>query len=123
MCFMTSAYQTPRTVTESIMKLNYDHETDSVYIDLNSRPGVDSREIQEGAVIDVDAKGKIVGVDIQPASEAATKTSIDAIVQVFLSYFVPNGDPQREIRQLSRSSGDSGRELVALTGIEPVFED
>jgi len=46
------------------MKLNYDQETDSLYIDLNSRPSVDSREIQDGVVIDVDAKGKIVGIDI-----------------------------------------------------------
>jgi uncharacterized protein YuzE len=51
------------------MKLNYDGETDSLYIDLNSRPSADSREIQEGVVIDVDAKGKIVGIDIQHASE------------------------------------------------------
>jgi uncharacterized protein YuzE len=51
------------------MKLNYDGETDSLYIDLNSRPSADSREIQDGVVIDVDAKGKIVGIDIQHASE------------------------------------------------------
>ena len=30
------------------MKLNYDRETDSLYIDLNSRPSADSREIQDG---------------------------------------------------------------------------
>jgi uncharacterized protein YuzE len=51
------------------MKLHYDQETDSLYIDLNSRPSADSKEIQEGVVIDVDAKGKIVGIDIQHASE------------------------------------------------------
>ena len=51
------------------MKLHYDQETDSLYIDLNSRPSADSREIQDGVVIDVDAKGKIVGIDIQHASE------------------------------------------------------
>ncbi len=31
---------------EIAMKLNYDQESDSLYIDLNARPGVDSREIQ-----------------------------------------------------------------------------
>lgn len=51
------------------MKLHYDQETDSLYIDLNSRPSADSREIQDGVVIDLDAKGKIVGIDIQHASE------------------------------------------------------
>jgi uncharacterized protein YuzE len=60
------------------MKLNYDHETDSLYIDLNSRPSVDSREIQEGVVIDVDAKGKIVGIDIQHASEILDLSTLEA---------------------------------------------
>jgi uncharacterized protein YuzE len=51
------------------MKLHYDRETDSLYIDLNARPSVDSREIQDGLVIDLDAEGRIVGIDIQHASE------------------------------------------------------
>ncbi|HXZ12564.1 MAG TPA: DUF2283 domain-containing protein [Candidatus Sulfotelmatobacter sp.] len=51
------------------MKLVYDQETDSLYIDLNARPSVDSREIQDGLVIDLDAQGRIVGIDIQHASE------------------------------------------------------
>ena len=51
------------------MKLQYDRETDSLYIDLNARPSVDSREVQEGVVLDFDAEGQIVGIDIQHASE------------------------------------------------------
>jgi uncharacterized protein YuzE len=65
-------------MTEADMKLNYDRETDSLYIDLNSRPSADSREIQEGIVIDVDAKGKIVGIDIQHASEVLDLATFDA---------------------------------------------
>ena len=51
------------------MKLHYDKKTDSLYIDLNARPSVDSREVQDGVVLDFDANGKIVGIDIQHASE------------------------------------------------------
>ena len=51
------------------MKLNYDRKTDSLYIDLNARPSVDSREVQDGVVIDLDEKGRIVGIDIQHASQ------------------------------------------------------
>jgi len=51
------------------MKLLYDRETDSLYIDLNARPSVDSREIQDGLVIDLDAHGQIVGIDIRHASQ------------------------------------------------------
>lgn len=51
------------------MKLHYDRETDSLYIDLNARPSANSREIQDGLVIDFDAEGKVVGIDIQHASQ------------------------------------------------------
>ena len=60
------------------MKLNYDVETDSLYTDLNSRPSADSREIQDGVVIDMDAKGKIVGIDIQHASETLDLATLEA---------------------------------------------
>jgi uncharacterized protein YuzE len=59
------------------MKLHYDRETDSLYIDLNARPSVDSREIQDGLVIDLDAKGQIVGIDIQHASEIMDLTTLE----------------------------------------------
>ncbi len=50
------------------MKLNYHPETDSLYIDLSERPSTDSREISEGIVLDYDANGKLVGIDIDNAS-------------------------------------------------------
>jgi uncharacterized protein YuzE len=59
------------------MKLHYDRETDSLYIDLNARPSVDSREIQDGVVADFDAKGQIVGIDIQHASEVMDLSTLE----------------------------------------------
>jgi uncharacterized protein YuzE len=59
------------------MKLHYDQETDSLYIDLNERPSADSREIQDGVVIDVDAEGRIVGIDIQHASEILDLSTLE----------------------------------------------
>jgi uncharacterized protein YuzE len=50
------------------MKLNYFAETDSLYIDLSEQPSVRSREISEGVVLDYDAKGNLVGIDIDNAS-------------------------------------------------------
>ena len=50
------------------MKLNYYKDTDSLYIDLSSRPSADSREISEGVVLDYDSDGNIVGIDIDNAS-------------------------------------------------------
>ena len=51
------------------MKLHYYPETDSLYIDLNAKPSADSREVAEGLVVDFDANGKVVGIDIEHASE------------------------------------------------------
>ncbi|MBI3059826.1 MAG: DUF2283 domain-containing protein [Deltaproteobacteria bacterium] len=50
------------------MKLNYYPDTDSLYIDLSERPSVESREISEGVVLDYDAQGNLVGIDIDNAS-------------------------------------------------------
>ena len=50
------------------MKLNYYAETDSLYIDLSERPSTESREISEGIVLDYDANGNLVGIDIDNAT-------------------------------------------------------
>ncbi len=50
------------------MKLNYYPETDSLYIDLSSKPSKESVEISEGVVIDYDDTGNITGIDIDNAS-------------------------------------------------------
>ncbi len=50
------------------MKLSYYPDTDSLYIDLNTRPSADSQEIADGLVVDFDAASNVVGIDIQDAS-------------------------------------------------------
>ena len=50
------------------MKLNYYPETDSLYIDLSSKPSKESVEISEGIVLDYDSDGHITGIDIDNAS-------------------------------------------------------
>jgi len=50
------------------MKIKYYPETDSLYIDLSSKPSADSREVSEGIVLDYDEDGNLVGIDIDHAS-------------------------------------------------------
>ncbi len=50
------------------MKLSYYPETDSLYIDLSSKPGTESVEVSEGVVLDYDAEKNLVGIDIDHAS-------------------------------------------------------
>jgi uncharacterized protein YuzE len=53
------------------MKLSYYPETDSLYIDLSEKTSVESKEISEGVVLDYDAEGKLVGIDIDNAGTKA----------------------------------------------------
>ena len=50
------------------MKLNYHPDTDSLYISLSPNPSADSNEVAEGVVLDFDADGRLVGIDIDNAS-------------------------------------------------------
>ncbi len=59
------------------MKLRYYPETDSLYIDLAGRSSVESKEVSEGVVLDYDADGNLVGIDIDNASK---KLELDELV-------------------------------------------
>jgi uncharacterized protein YuzE len=68
------------------MKLNYYADADSLYIDLSERPSAESREIAEGLVLDYDAEGNLVGIDIDNASQKVdlkklTLNKLPAIIQ------------------------------------------
>ncbi len=51
------------------MKLSYYPDTDSLYIDLAERQSAESKEVSEGIVLDYDADGNLVGIDIDNASK------------------------------------------------------
>jgi uncharacterized protein YuzE len=59
------------------MKLHYDPDTDSLYIDLNARPGADAQEVVDGLVIDLDDEGRPVGIDIQHASRELDLSTLE----------------------------------------------
>ena len=61
------------------MKLHYYPETDSLYIELKSAPGVEAREIVEGLVVDLDAKGDVVGIDIDGASSKLDLSKVETV--------------------------------------------
>ena len=61
------------------MKLHYYPETDSLYIELKSVPGTETREIVEGLNVDLDANGDVVGLDIDHASGKLDLSKIETI--------------------------------------------
>jgi uncharacterized protein YuzE len=50
------------------VRLDYYPDTDSLYIDLSAQPSAESREVSDGVVLDYDAVGNLVGIDIDNAS-------------------------------------------------------
>jgi uncharacterized protein YuzE len=61
------------------MKLHYYQGTDSLYIELCDKVSSESREISDGVVVDFDAKGNIVGIDVDHASEKLDLTNLETI--------------------------------------------
>jgi uncharacterized protein YuzE len=61
------------------MKLHYYPETDSLYIELKGTPGTEAREIVEGLVVDLDANGDVVGLDIDHASRKLDLSVVETI--------------------------------------------
>ena len=59
------------------MKIHYYAETDSLYIELSDKPGVDSQEAAPGVVLDFDADGKLMGIDIDHASTVTSLAHLD----------------------------------------------
>ena len=69
------------------MKISYYPDTDSLYIDLSEQPSAESREVSEGIVLDYDAQGRLVGIDIDNASKKVelktlTLNKVPAIEQI-----------------------------------------
>ena len=50
------------------MKIKYYSDTDSLYIDLSSKPSKESIEISEGIILDYDDDGHMTGIDIDNTS-------------------------------------------------------
>ena len=61
------------------MKLHYYPDTDSLYIELKSSPGADSREIVEGLIVDFDSEGDVIGLDIDHASRKLDLSRVETI--------------------------------------------
>jgi YD repeat-containing protein len=62
------------------MRVRIDPSADAVYIDLAEREIASSEELAEGIIVDYDAEGRIVGVEILDASR---KTGDDTTLQRF----------------------------------------
>ena len=54
------------------MRLKIDHESDALYFRLDESQIVESEEIQPGVVLDFDAEGNVVGLEMLAISKRLT---------------------------------------------------
>ncbi len=59
------------------MKLHYYPETDSLYIEFRPAPGTETREISDGLNVDLDANWRVVGFDIDHASQRLDLSTLE----------------------------------------------
>jgi uncharacterized protein YuzE len=64
---LTLAYPTKRT--DRTMKVKYFIDTDTLYIELRPAQIVETKDLDENTLLDLDAEGKICGITIEHAKE------------------------------------------------------
>ena len=60
------------------MKFSYYPDTDSLYIGLSNRVSDNSREVAPGVVLDFDVEGRLVGIDVDHASQVVDLSRLEA---------------------------------------------
>lgn len=58
------------------MRVRVDHQADAVYLNLTDHEIVESEEVADGIVVDYDAEGRIVGLEILDASRRTGDPSV-----------------------------------------------
>ena len=63
------------------MKVTHDPETDMLYIDVEDRPSLESFELYDGIVVDLDADEHVVGIEIEDASKKLNVEELRAALE------------------------------------------
>jgi uncharacterized protein YuzE len=83
------------------MKVTYDQQADALYIELDDAPVSRTVHIDRGTLVDLDAQGRLIGVElIRPARPWPLAT--------ILNRFPLDPDSARILRLLERTAGDAG---------------
>ena len=59
------------------MKVQYDSDSDMLYVGLQVRPSVESEEVVTGIVLDYDEDNGIVGIEITDGSKLAVLSQLE----------------------------------------------
>ncbi len=60
------------------LRLTFDAKTDAAYLRFSAGPVHDSEEVSEGVVIDYDAEGRMVGIEVLDARKHLPADALEA---------------------------------------------
>lgn len=83
------------------MKAHYYPETESVYIDVEDRPSVQSQEVAPGVIADLDEGGNLVGLDIDRSLRSAQFTP-EMLLRLLDERLGARGESDREFLRVLR---------------------
>ena len=63
------------------MRVGYDADTDTMYLDIEPRPSTESFELCDGIVIDLDADRRVVGIEVERASRKLDVEGLRAAIE------------------------------------------
>ncbi len=63
------------------MKVSHDPETDMLYIEFEDRPSLESFELCDGIVVDLDADEHVVGIEVEWASQKLDIERLRAVLE------------------------------------------
>jgi len=61
------------------MKLTVDREADALYLDLDESPAAESEEISPGVILDYNAEGKVIGIEMLYLSKRVGTEKLDRL--------------------------------------------
>jgi uncharacterized protein YuzE len=61
------------------MRVTYDPEADAIYIELRRGEPVDTRDLEEGVTVDLDANGRVIGLEVLDVRERLGVESAESI--------------------------------------------
>ncbi len=62
------------------MKLKIDHEADALYLSLSDGPAMESEEVSPGLIVDYDANGRAVGIEMLHLSKRASNADMQKLL-------------------------------------------
>ncbi len=61
------------------MRITYDPEVDALYILFRQGLAADSRDVVEGVTVDLDAEGRIIGLEVLDASDRLGEEALGGV--------------------------------------------